>query len=197
MRRCPLLSLIFLAALAMAQPPIAGVPPGGDPTSRPGYSPDVNRDDPRLGQTDENRFFREAFLTGMTAVELGKVAVAKASNDAVKQFAQKMMDAHLKLNEDLKQLARRQNIGVPESLDPKHQSRVDKISKLSGADFDRAYIKDQLKDHQLDVREFQLEAKSGSDPDVKSFASKTIPLLEEHLSTLKDLDKGKKTTASK
>jgi len=196
MRRCPLLSLIFLAALAMAQPPLAGVPPGGDP-GRPGYSPDMNRDNPRLGQTDENRFFREAFLTGITAVELGKVAVAKTSNDAVKQFAQKMMDSQFKLNEDLKQLARRQNIGVPDSLDSKHQSRVDKISKLSGADFDRAYIKDQLKDHQQDVKEFQLEAKSGSDPDVKSFAFKMIPLLEEHLSTLKDLDKGKKITASK
>jgi len=88
------------------------------------------------------------------------------------------------------------DISVPASLDSKHQSRVDKLSKLSGGEFDRAYIKDQLKDQQQDVRDFQQAAEYGSNPAVKTFASKTLPMLQEHLSLVKDLDKGRKTSAS-
>jgi putative membrane protein len=178
---------------SIGQPP-GGTPPGVDPTNRPGFP-----GEDQLTQTkiDEKRFVKDALLGGMTEVELGKVALEKASSDPVKQFAQKMIDDHSKANEDLKQLASKENINVSDSLDSKHQSRVEKLSKLSGADFDRAYIKDQLKDHQQDVQEFQQEAQRGTDPDVKSFASKTLPVLEEHLSMAKDLGKAKKTTASK
>ena len=107
---------------------------------------------------DEKRFVKDALMGGMTEVELGKVAVDKASSDAVKQFGQKMIDDHSKVNEELKQIASKEQISVLDSLDSKHQSRVEKLSKLPGADFDRAYIEDQLKDHQKDVQEFQMEA---------------------------------------
>jgi putative membrane protein len=209
MRHSLLLSLLFIGSLAsvQAQNPAQTAPmsqsPGGtpratNPMDRSGYPQDRNRDDQRMeNKIDEKKFVKDALLGGMTEVELGKVAVEKASSDAVKQFGQKMIDDHSKANEELKQIASKENINAPDSLDSKHQSRVDKLSKLSGPDFDRAYIKDQLKDHQQDVKEFQLEAKSGSDPEVKSFASKTLPILEEHLSMVKELDKGKKTTALK
>ena len=205
MRRSLLLSVIVVGAgIATVQAQIpqgtpAGQPPGGtprsvEPTNRPGFPEENQQTQTKI---DEKRFVKDALLAGMTEVELGKVALEKASSDHVKQFAQKMIDDHSKANEDLKQLASKENINVPDSLDSKHQSRVEKLSKLSGADFDRAYIKDQLKDHQQDVQEFQQEAQRGSDPDVKSFASKTLPVLKEHLSMAKDLDKAKKTTASK
>jgi|SRR5580704_5958933 putative membrane protein len=205
MRRSLLLSVIFAGAglaTVQAQNPQGapiGQSPGGtlrgvDPTNRPGFPEDDQQTQTKI---DEKRFVKDALLGGMTEVELGKVALEKASSDPVKQFAQKMIDDHSKANEDLKQLASKENINVPDSLDSKHQSRVEKLSKLSGADFDRAYIKDQLKDHQQDVQEFQQEAQRGSDSDVKSFASKTLPVLEEHLSMAKDLEKAKKTTASK
>jgi putative membrane protein len=209
MRHSLLLSLLFIGSLASvqaqnpAQTTPMGQPPGGtpratNPMDRSGYPQDRNRDGQRMeNKIDEKKFVKDALLGGMTEVELGKVAVEKASSDAVKQFGQKMIDDHSKANEELKQIASKENINAPDSLDSKHQSRVDKLSKLSGPDFDRAYIKDQLKDHQQDVKEFQLEAKSGSDPEVKSFASKTLPILEEHLSMVKELDKGKKTTALK
>jgi putative membrane protein len=205
MRRSLLLSVIFAGAglaTVQAQNPQGapiGQSPGGtlrgvDPTNRPGFPEDDQQTQTKI---DEKRFVKDALLGGMTEVELGKLALEKAPSDPVKQFAQKMIDDHSKANEDLKQLASKENINVPDSLDSKHQSRVEKLSKLSGADFDRAYIKDQLKDHQQDVQEFQQEAQRGSDPDVKSFASKTLPVLEEHLSMAKDLEKAKKTTASK
>jgi putative membrane protein len=205
MRRSLLLSIILAGAglatvqaqisqgTPIGQPP-SGTPRGVDPTNHPGFPEEDQQTQTKI---DDKRFVQDALLGGMTEVELGKVALEKASSDPVKQFAQKMIDDHSKANEDLKQLGSKENINVPDSLDSKHQSRVEKLSKLSGAGFDRAYIKDQLKDHQQDVQEFQQEAQRGSDPNVKSFASKTLPVLEEHLSMAKDLDKAKKTTASK
>ena len=206
MRRSLLLSFISAAISLQAQVPQGtpmGQPPGSmprttNPMDRPNYPQDANQDDQRTSnKIDEKRFVKDALVGGLTEVELGKLAVDKASSDAVKQFGQKMIDDHSKANAELKEIATKEKIEVPDSLDSKHQSRVEKLSKLSGADFDKAYIKDQLKDHQQDVREFQQEVKSGTDPDVKSFASKTLPTLEEHLSMVKELDKGKKTTASK
>jgi putative membrane protein len=203
-----LLSFVFASIAlsgiaALAQAPQPGTPMGQppratNPMDRPGYPPDSTRNEQQAGsKIDEKRFVKDALLGGMTEVELGKVAMEKASGDAVKQFAQKMIDDHSKANEELKQLAAKESIDVPDALDSKRQSRIEKLSKLSGADFDRAYIKDQLKDHQNDVREFQAESQNGNDPGVKQFASKTLPVLEEHLRMVKELDKGKKATASR
>ena len=140
-------------------------------------------------KVDDKKFLKDAAMGGLTEVELGKIAVQKASSDAVKQFGQKMIDDHSKANEHLKQVAKQESISVPEELDSKHRSRVDKLSKLSGADFDKAYMKDQLKDHQQDVREYQMEAQNGTDPNVKGFAVKTLPTLQAHLNMAKDISK--------
>jgi len=144
------------------------------------------------GKVDDKKFVKDAALGGMTEVELGKLAAQKASDPKVKEFGQQMVDDHTKANENLKQIATKSNIPVPDSLDAKHQSRVDKLSKLSGEQFDKAYLKDQLKDHETDVREFKDEANNGSDPNVKTFASGTLPKLQEHLDMVKSLNKGGK-----
>ncbi len=143
-------------------------------------------------KADDKKFVKEAALGGMTEVELGKVAAQKASDAKVKEFAQKMIDDHTKANDNLKQIASKSNMQIPSSLDAKHQSRIDKLSKLSGEEFDKAYVKDQLKDHETDVREFKDEANNGSDPNVKTFASSTLPILQEHLEMVKSLNKGEK-----
>jgi putative membrane protein len=84
---------------------------------------------------------------------------------------------------------------VPDALDSKHQSQIDKLSKLSGPDFDKAYAKEQLKDHQTDVKDFSAEAQSGTDPNVKAFASGTLPVLQQHLELAKNLNKSEKNAA--
>jgi len=144
---------------------------------------------------DDKKFAKEAALGGLAEVELGKVAQQKASSDAVKQFAQKMIDDHTKANGELKQVASKEGLDIPDALDKKHQARIDRMGKLSGADFDKAYIKDQLKDHKDDVKKFQDEAKNGTLPGVKEFATKTLPTLEQHLQMVKDLQKSGGTTA--
>jgi putative membrane protein len=197
---------LFGSLPAVAQSP-AGPQSGGAPMSQQGQagspSPDMNgpmaagQSDIPPVKMDDKKFVKDAAMGGMIEVELGKLAQQKASSDAVKQFGQKMVDDHSKANDELKQVASKQNFTVPDSLDSKHQSRITKLGKLSGTDFDRAYIKDQLKDHEEDVKKFGLEAQSGSNNDVKSFAAKTLPTLQQHLQQIKTLSKSDSSMSMK
>ena len=139
-------------------------------------------------QTATQKFVSNAALGGMAEIEMGKLAVAKASDPEVKKFGQKMIDDHGKANDELKAIASREGLSFPTSLDAKHQMTIDRLGKLSGAEFDRAYVKEMVKDHEADVKEFDRESKSGSNPQVKAFASKTLPTLQEHLRLIKDID---------
>ena len=76
---------------------------------------------------------------------------------------------------------------MPTAIDDKHRQDVTKLSAMSGADFDRAYAKMMLKDHEKDVSEFEKQSTKGTDPDVKAFASKTLPTLQEHLTMARAL----------
>ncbi len=146
---------------------------------------------------DDKKFLKDAAIGGMTEVQLGRLAQQKAFSDAVKQFGQKMVDDHTKANDQLKEVASKENIPIPDALDSKHESRINKLSKLSGPDFDKAYIKDEVKDHQQDVSEFKTEAGNGSDPNIKQFASNTLPTLEQHLDMAKELNKTEKKSSTK
>jgi putative membrane protein len=202
---------LCVTPLAFAQGPGGGSPQSQSPTTpstvpgqgsaNPGAAgPGANGpmdQGPSAGapsKVDDKKFVKEAALGGLTEVELGKVAAEKASSPEVKQFAQKMVDDHTKANEQLKQIASKSNIPIADTLDSKHQSRIDKLSKLSGPDFDKAYVKDQVKDHEKDVRDFQAEAQGGTDPNVKSFAASTLPVLQEHLDMVKNLNKSTKSS---
>jgi putative membrane protein len=199
---------ILGVSTAMAQAPGAGQSPStpqSSPSSRqaspnttgPAAPNQGNATDTMTTKVDDKKFVKDAALGGMAEVELGKLATQKAASEAVKQLGQKMVDDHTKANDQLKEVASKENITIPDSLDSKHQSRIEKLSKLSGPEFDKAYIKDQVKDHKQDVSEFKNEANAGSDPNVKQFASNTLPILEQHLTMAKDLSKTEKKTSSK
>ena len=147
------------------------------------------------GGSDQH-FVMEAAKGGLAEVELGKVASQKASNDQVKKFAQRMVDDHGKANDELKSLAQNKNITLPTQVDPKDKAFEDRLSKLSGEQFDRAYMQHMLADHRKDVNAFRMESKSGKDPDVKSWAAKTLPTLEEHLKQAQDTNKAVGTSGS-
>jgi putative membrane protein len=131
--------------------------------------------------TGDSAWVMKVAKGGMAEVELGKLATEKAASDEVKKFGQRMVDDHSKANDDLKTLAQNKKITLPADMDPKEKALRDRLSKLSGAAFDRAYMQAMLADHRQDVAEFRKEANSGKDPDVKAFAAKTLPTLEEHL----------------
>ncbi len=136
---------------------------------------------PAKSSNADSSFVKKAAMGGMAEVELGNLAQQKASNDAVKQFGSRMVQDHGKANDELKQIASSKGIDLPTALDSSHKKDVDRLGKLSGAQFDRAYMDHMVSDHKKDVSEFKKEASSGKDADVKAFASKTLPTLEEHL----------------
>jgi putative membrane protein len=133
------------------------------------------------GMTADAKFAMEAAMGGMAEVELGRIAAQKGASDEVRQFGQRMVDDHSKANEQLMQVASSKGWTLPTALDAKHQAEMQKMSALSGEAFDKAYVKMMVKDHKKDVAEFQKESTRGADPDVKAFATATLPTLQEHL----------------
>jgi putative membrane protein len=136
----------------------------------------------------DTSFVKNAAEGGLAEVELGKLATEKASSAEVKQFGQHMVDQHTKANEQLQKVASQKGIDVPSELSAKDKATKSRLERLSGAAFDRAYMRDMVKDHTKDVSEFRKEAKSGSDADVKSFASEALPTLESHLNQARQID---------
>ncbi len=131
--------------------------------------------------TADSKFVMNAAMGGLAEVELGKVAASKGASDEVRQFGQRMVDDHSKANEELMRVASSKGMTPPSALDAKHQAEVQKLSALSGEKFDKEYVKMMLSDHKKDVGEFQKQASRGADPDIKAFASSTLPTLQEHL----------------
>jgi putative membrane protein len=137
--------------------------------------------------SQDKDFVMEAAMGGLMEVDLGRIAAQQGSTDAVKQFGQRMVDDHSKVNSELASLASTKGITVPAELDEKHRNEVTKMSKLTGAEFDRAYSKMMLNDHVKDVAAFEKQSKKATDPDLKAFAAKTLPTLQEHLQMAKAL----------
>jgi len=135
----------------------------------------------------DSEFMTEAAVGGMAEVESGKLASTKAQNADVKKFAQMMVTDHTKANDELKALAAKKSATLPTELDAKHKSSMDELKGLSGAEFDKAYVAAQLADHEKTVKLFQTEAQSGTDADIKAFATKTLPTLQSHLEMVRNL----------
>ena len=131
--------------------------------------------------SQDHDFIMDAAMGGMMEVELGRVAAEKGMSDAVKQFGQRMVDDHSKANSELMSLASSKGMTLPTELDAKHRDQVTKFSAMSGAELDREYTKMMVSDHRKDVSEFEKESTRGTDADLKAFASKTLPTLQEHL----------------
>ena len=138
--------------------------------------------------TSDEKFAMEAAVGGMEEVQLGQLAAQKGASDEVRQFGQKMVDDHSKANQDLMQVASGKGWTLPTALDAKHQADVQKLSALSGDAFDRAYVKMMVSDHKKDVGEFQKESARGADADIKSFATRTLPTLQEHLQMIQRIN---------
>jgi putative membrane protein len=129
----------------------------------------------------DRTFVMKAAQGGMAEVEAGKAAQSKAQSDSVKKFAEHMVTDHSKANDELMSLAKSKNVDVPSALDKDHKAKMDKMAKLSGPEFDRAYMKDMVDDHKKTVADFEKQAKGGKDAELKQWAESKLPTLREHL----------------
>jgi putative membrane protein len=188
--------LVATVAIAMSAAPSFAQTPAGQTSSGTKKPATAQEHAATTKAGSDQHFVMEAAKGGLAEVELGKLASDKASSDQVKQFAKRMVDDHSKANDELKSLAEKKNITLPTSVDPKDKTFEDKLSKMSGEQFDRAYMQHMLTDHRKDVNAFRTESQSGKDPDVKAWAAKTLPTLEEHLKQAQDTNKAVGTSGS-
>ncbi|HEX2960926.1 MAG TPA: DUF4142 domain-containing protein [Ignavibacteriales bacterium] len=144
----------------------------------------------RTGSTASSvnqEFVSDAASGGMMEVELGTMAVQNASSQEVKDFGRRMIDDHSKANDELKSIAAKENIPVPAALKDENRDDVDKLSKLSGSDFDKEYMDMMVKDHKKDIKNFEDMAQNAQSPELKAFAQKTLPTLRQHLKMAQDI----------
>lgn len=130
--------------------------------------------------TSDKEFVTSAGMAGLAEVQMGNLAVQKAQSAEVKAFAQRMVTDHSKANEELKQLATVKGIALPAELAGDPQKGLEHLAMLSGTEFDNAYMQHMVADHQNAVALFQ-KAAAAQDTDLKGFAVRTLPTLEEHL----------------
>jgi putative membrane protein len=138
---------------------------------------------------DDKTFVTKAAQGGLAEVGLGTTAQQRASSADVKKFAARMISDHSKANEELKSLAITKGLGLPTSVDEKTKELGDKLNTMSGAAFDRAYMKEMVDDHEKDVAEFDKASREAQDADVKRWAASKLPILKEHLAMAKDIQR--------
>jgi putative membrane protein len=131
--------------------------------------------------SSDRRFIEKAAQGGAAEVATGKLAAQKAQSPDVKQFGERMVKDHSAADDQLMKIASDKGVPASSELDSSSQREYDKLSKLSGAQFDREYMKMMVSDHEKDIKEFRSESKSAKDPEVKSFAQNTLATIEEHL----------------
>ena len=135
---------------------------------------------PTLSTSDAS-FMTTATRGGLAEVQLGELAQRNGGSAAVKRFGRQMVADHGRSNQEMAALAQRKEITPPTTMGAEYQATYDDLAKLRGRAFDRAYARAMVADHQEDLRLYRTEAQDGTDPDVKAFAARHVPALEEHL----------------
>lgn len=138
-------------------------------------------------RSDRN-FMEQAAQNGHAEVEAAKLAQSKSGNEKVKSFAAQMEQDHTKTNDELAALASSKNVKLPTEPSVVQKSKAKAMGALDGAKFDRQYADTMgVKAHEDTLKMFQKAASGAKDPDVKAFAAKTVPALEQHLKMSRDL----------
>jgi len=132
-------------------------------------------------QAADDTFVKKAGMGGAAEVQAGKLAQAKGSSDAVKQYGAKMVEDHTKASDQLKQIADGKKTEVPAEPDAMHKKALASLDAKSGPAFDKAFKAQMVKDHKDTIALFTQESKSGKDADLKAFATATLPDLKHHL----------------
>ena len=124
---------------------------------------------------------------GMTEVELGKLAQQISTNAQIKSFGAMMVTDHGKANDELMAIAKSKNITLPVAVDADSQKKIDKLSKKTGKDFDKAYVDAMIEGHKKTLDLMNNEATGGADADLKAFAAKTASTVQTHLDAINQI----------
>jgi putative membrane protein len=206
---------LAVAAALCCSPMLAQAPGGGGAPSGGGQmqqpsganspsSMDQQQQQQQMGTSGMNTgpavdkaFVKKALEGNIAEIEMGKLALQKSNDDQVKQFAQRMVDDHGKMLDELKPAAEQMGVKVPEGPSKGQMKSMDKMKALSGDAFDQAYIKDMVKDHKGDDNDFKMEAQSTQNPQLKQMVMQSDQTIESHLQQIQQLAKSKGTQKAK
>jgi putative membrane protein len=132
-------------------------------------------------------FVTQASQDGMTEVQMGELAQTRSSNPEVRKFAAQMVTDHGKANAELKALAAKNDLQVPNQLDGEHATMLHSLSARPASEFDGAYAKHMVEAHAQAIQRFK-DAAAISDADLAAFARKTLPTLTRHKQLADALD---------
>jgi putative membrane protein len=132
--------------------------------------------------TADMAFIRDAASSGQMEVRLGQLAQSKASNAAVKQFGQRMVTDHTRMEDQLNSVVATTGVTLNPTINARHQAVVNRMERVSSSGFDRAYMNAMIQAHQDDVNRFQAETQSAQSVQVRNLATNSLPVLQQHLS---------------
>lgn len=195
-----LLTTLEYKSIAQSTQPTPGASPQTQPTTQSSpsaspqaqpttqSSPSANPQSQTQLSASDKQFITQAAQGGMAEVQMGQLALKQASSDAVRKYAQQMIDEHTKVNKELMSLATKKGVTPPTTIGPKYEAVRAKLSKLSGKNFDSAYMKEAgITAHSQQADLFQRQAGQGQDPDLKAFAAKTLPAVQMHLQMAREM----------
>ena len=181
-------SMGFAQMRDSAAPPARHEPnPGAEPEHGSANEWYAERQDSPRRWTE--MFVSKAMQGSLAEVQLGQLTLQKSNNPQVKEFAQRMIDDHTKLNEQMKPVAQQVGVKPPDQISKGDRKTIAKLQALSGSAYDQAYIKDMVKDHKQDLNEFQMEASSGQDQTVKDAANQGSKVIAQHLQMAQQMAK--------
>jgi putative membrane protein len=168
--------------------------PDSRPDPRQDSQPGAQTQEQQRSQQDgsalhasDKQFAMKAAEANITEVELGEMAVNQASDSEIKQFGREMVNDHNKARTELNDWAAKRGVTLPTEPSAKQRQMRDRLSQLSGPEFDREFMRIMVRDHEQVVALFEKEARSGHDQDLKNWANRMLPTLREHLSTARNL----------
>ncbi len=141
-----------------------------------------------IGDPDEF-FMLLASQLNAAEIETGRLAVERAEDPEVRQFAERMIEDHTRANEELKRLAERKGISLPSRPDETHRLLASHLEELDGETFDREYISAMVADHAAALSMMQDRARISQDPEIREFADRQVPIFREHLQMAQDLNR--------
>ena len=200
-------NLAVMAALCCS-PMFAQAPGGGgqmQQPNQPGYSgsPGTQQqqqqqqhdmsgmDSTTAGPATDKAFVKKALQGNMAEIQMGQLALEKSSDAQVKQFAQRMVDDHGKMQDQLKPVAEQMGVQVPAGPSKSQMKSMDKMKALSGEAFDHAYMKDMVKDHKTDDHEFKQVAETTQNPQLKQVVTESQQIIQSHLEQAQQIAQSK------
>jgi putative membrane protein len=170
--------------------------PGGVPAQTPQYPIPAPAAQGGLGtssqmgqlKSDDYEFVVKASQIDREEVQMGELAQRQGGKPAVRSFGERMVNDHSKSSTRLQELATQRGAALPTQMSHKDNAKLQRLERLSGGDFDRAFAEDMVKGHEHAIKEYKSAAKDMSDAQLRTFAETSLPILQEHLRMAKNLE---------